>query len=95
MFPLVGNSHMENSDYEATILSFRACTSSNTTPHEWIALGGLTGKLPNNWTSKLFTFFDRYPDGNLMISTPRYHNICMTPCMRRVAQKMPSTISIR
>ena len=88
MYLVVGNSHMESSNYAGAIESFeraRAPIRHHTSrPLLVVSLVGFSEGYDYN-VSKLRTLFVRYLDGILMILTSRFGSAFVKHFMRRVA----------
>ena len=90
MYFLLGNSHMERGDYEGAIQSFEHARAQmrHYGGRPLLVVSWVSFLMMYCNVSKSLTDSDRYPDGNLIISTSRFDNVSVKVCMQRVARKM-------
>ena len=71
MYLLLGNSHMDSSDYEGAIHLFERAQAQmrHYEDQSLLAISLVSFLMVHCNVSKSLTDSDRYPDGNLMIST--------------------------
>ena len=86
MYLLLGNAHMERSDYEGAVQLFEHAQAQmrhyGGPPLLVVSLVSfLMGILQVCNVSKSLTDSDRYPDGNLIISASRLDSVCVKLCM--------------
>ena len=92
MYLLLGNSQMERSDYDGAIKSFEHARAQMRHNEGWsLSVVSLVSFLVSV-LHRIQVASDRYPDGNLMISTSRFNSVCVTPYMQRVARMMHANI---
>jgi hypothetical protein len=86
---LLGNLRMENSDYESAIQLFEHARGQL---RDHTSRGLLVISLVSFPTAILHrieigAIYNRYLDGNLIISASQFTDISVKPCMRRVVQR--------
>jgi hypothetical protein len=94
MYLLLGNFQMERSNYDGAIQLFERGQAQmrhyGGRPLLVVSLVSfLVGVLQH---TESFTDADRYPDGNLMISTSRFNSVCVKLCTQRVARWMQANL---
>jgi len=94
---LFGNSQLESDDSEGAIQSFERARVDMRYGSSWpflmVSLVSFFSDILQR--TEIAPIYDRYPDGNLIISTSQFDSVCVRPCLERAAPRMRPGVSTK